>query len=80
MSNRSSDDAALRSHFWLCLKATSELHIALIRALDGYDVWEKVPTSQTFEQIEAIIKHLDVTIEELVALPAWHAGEPSDDE
>ncbi len=77
MNHRSSDDTDLRTHLWLCLLATSELHIQLIRALDGYDVWEKKPTPQSFARMYRAIQQLDLRAEALVNLPAWQDDDDS---
>ncbi len=77
MANRESEAAELRTHLWLALLSTSELHIQLIRALDGYDVWEKTPTPQSFARMLRAMQQLDMRNEALVNLPAWQDDDES---
>ncbi len=72
---RESDAAELRTHLWLALLATSELHIQLIRALDGYDVWEKTPTPQSYARMMRAMQQLDMRNTALINLPAWQDNE-----
>ncbi len=80
MTSQERDDAELREHLWTALKATSDLHIALIRALDGMDVWERTPTRHSRGHFMALVGNFDLEVELLLNCASWQDAEPSQDE
>ncbi len=77
MTIRNGPDGELRTRLWVALIATSDLHIKLIRALDAFDVWEKVPTKQSFQSMHESMCKLDEASEALVNCASWQDDDDS---
>ncbi len=75
MTSREGHVAELRENLWKLLVTTSDLHIYLIRALDGMDIFEATPTVQKKAALLRLMEVHDVSIENLLACAAWHDDE-----
>ncbi len=75
MTSRDEDSAELRERLWRTLVATSDLHIWLIRALDGMDVFEASPTPKKKTALLGLMDRHDVECTELLKCNAWHDDE-----